>query len=287
MGVAIITDSVSSLPKEFIDEYSIDVVTLYIVEPDQITRDVDVDPEKFYERIARASELPTTSQPTVDDFASAFRARVEQGLDVLAVLVSEKMSGTIGSARIAADRVREEFAHARIEILDTEANTMQEGMVVLAAAKLAKLGHSIEECISAGMETIRRTRFLFSPETLDNLRKGGRIGRAKAFVGGMLNVKPILTVEKGEAAEFGKARSVEKARVAIAEKLKSDIEEFGLRQIYIQHIGAREAAEKFARDHIAPIVGYMPMILPTSSIAGVHVGITGSCITYECEQPIR
>lgn len=287
MPVAIVTDSVSSLPHDLSNEFDIDVVSLYVIEPDRITRDVEVDPDEFYPRIASLSELPTTSQPSVDDFVKAFSARVEQGFEVLAVLVSERMSGTIGSARIAADKVRSEFAHARIEILDTEANTMQEGMVVLAAAKLAQLGHSMEECISAGKETIRRTRFLFSPETLENLRKGGRIGRAKAFVGGLLNVKPILTVERGEAAEWGKARSVEKARVAIAAAFAKDVETFGLRQVYVQYIGAKEAAETFARDHIAPIVGHMPRVLPVSSIAGVHVGVTGNCITYECEEPIR
>lgn len=287
MPISVITDSVASLPKDLIDEYGVDVISLYIIEPDRTTRDLDLDVDAFYPRIAKLPQLPTTSQPSVHDFMEAFRVRVHQGSEVLAVLVSEKMSGTIQSARVAAEKILEELPHARIEILDAESNSMQEGLVVLAAAKLAKAGATMEECIAAGRETIRRTRFIFSPESLENLRKGGRIGRATATLGTLLHITPILTVEHGETDQFGKARSLHKARQKIADTLRADIEKFGLSAAYVHYIGARHAGEEFARNYIQPVVGYMPRVLNTSSVTGIHVGATGTALVYECEAPVR
>jgi DegV family protein with EDD domain len=178
MAVRVITDSASYLPSDVRSRYGIVEVPLFVRENDSVTPETEIDLDAFYARLVTVPVLPATSQPSPHDFATAFSDAIADGLDVVAVLVSGGMSGTVSSAEAAAQMVRESSPGAGIAVVDSRANCMQEGFAVLAAAEVAGAGGSLAECEHAARESMRRSRFLFTPVTLDYLRRGGRISAA-------------------------------------------------------------------------------------------------------------
>ena len=220
MPVSVVTDSVASIPADIVAENGIDVVSLYVNDGDTNQRELDMDVADFYRRLEDMRSLPTSSQPSVDEIFSAFRQAVARGSDVVGVFISEKMSGTLQTARMAVDMVRAEFPDARIELVDSGSNSMEEGFGAIAAAQTALAGEAIERCVAAAQKTLRRTRYLFTPHTLEYLRRGGRIGGASALVGGLLQIKPILTVERGETQTFSRVRTQSRALGEMARKLR-------------------------------------------------------------------
>lgn len=286
MPVQVITDSVASLPAEDVESLGIERVSLYVHDGDQNLADLDLDPDAFYRRLADLTHLPTSSQPSVEALVNAFRSAIERGSDALGIFMSEKMSGTVETARMAADMVREQLPAGRIEILDSRTNSMEEGFVAEAAARAAQAGESIENCIAVATETMQRTRYLFTPETLEYLRRGGRIGTASALLGGLLQIKPILTVNEGETDVFARVRTRQRALAAIAAKFADDANAYGLRDVVVHYIGERGPAEKFAAEYVQPIAGRPVRVVPVSPVIGVHVG-PAVAVAYVTERPSR
>ncbi len=283
MAVSILTDSLASIPPRDADEAGVDVISLYISDGDSNQRELDMDARAFYRRLQDMRALPTSSQPSPEAFVAAFRRALEHGSDALGVFVSAKMSGTLEAARIAADMIRAETPDARIELLDAGSNSMEEGFGVLAAAQAARAGESIERCVQAARETLERTRYLFSPESLEYLRRGGRIGAASALLGGLLQIRPILTVEEGEVRTFAKVRTHGRALAEMARQFSDDIAAYGLRQVIVHYIGEPDTAEVFAREQIEPLAGAPVRVLPVSPVVGLHVGQAVG-IVYETER---
>lgn len=286
MAVVVVTDSVASIPRDLQEQSGIEVVSLWVNDGDRQLADVDIAPDEFYGRLADMAHLPTSSQPSVESLVSVFRAAAERGSDTVGVFISEKMSGTIQTARLAARIVLEDINSARIELVDSCSNSMQEGFAALAAAQAAKAGHALEECVAAAKATIPRTRYLFTPESLEYLRRGGRIGAASALLGGLLQIKPILTVEHCETTTFAKVRTRMKALRAMAEQFKDDVSKYGLDEVVVHYIGERMEAEKFAREYVEPIAGKAVRILPVSPVVGVHVG-PAVALVYMTVKPLR
>lgn len=207
MTVHIVTDSTSDIPHDLADELHITVVPLSITFGTESFRDgLDLSADEFYARLQESKHLPTTSQPPPALFEYAYRHLASQG-DVVSIHVSQKFSGTVEAARTAA----REVAPDRISIVDTGSVSMGLGLCVLAAARLARDGGSREECAAAAAAVAERLRIAVAFETLEYLRRGGRIGRATAFLGGLLHLKPILTVKDGEAHPVTRVRSRAKA----------------------------------------------------------------------------
>lgn len=286
MSVSLVTDSVASIPADLVSSYHLDVVSLYVNDGDSNLPDAEIDHEDFFRRLADMAHIPTSSQPCVETLVESFRSAIERGSDVLGVFLSSKMSGTVETARLAADIVREQFPSARIEIVDSRSNSMQEGFAVLAAAKAAEAGETIERCIEAAKETIARTRYLFTPASLEYLRKGGRIGNASALLGTLLQIRPILTVEDGVTTQFAKVRTVAKALNEIAAQFARDVADKGLRDVVVHYIGDRAPAEKFAAEQIEPVAGRPVRVEPVSPVIGVHVG-PAVAVVYETEMELR
>lgn len=282
MPVSVVTDSVASIPADDAAELGIDVVSLYINDGESNQLELEMDVVGFYRRIQDMRTLPTSSQPSVDSLVSVFKRAVDRGSEVLGVFVSHKMSGTFDAACLAADIVIAARPGARIELLDSGSNSLQEGFGAITAAKAARAGESIERCIQAAEETLRRTRYLFTPSTLEYLRRGGRISAASAMLGGLLQIKPILTVENGEAAQFGKVRTQGRALTEIARKFASDVSAYGLRRVVVHYIGDIEPAERFAREHVEPLIGRPVRVIPVSPVVGLHVG-PAVALVYETE----
>lgn len=207
MAVRIVTDSSSDIPRELIDEFAITVVPLTIAFGDQSYRDgLDMTSDEFYTRIATEKELPKTSQPPPALFEHAYEHLVTQG-DVVSVHLSQKFSGTVESARQAAAKI----AAGKIEVVDTGSASMGVGLCAIAAARKAAAGATKEECAEEARRVSRRLHIAVAFESLEYLRRGGRIGRARAFVGGLLKLQPILTVKDGEAFPVTRVRSRAKA----------------------------------------------------------------------------
>jgi DegV family protein with EDD domain len=286
MPVAVVTDSVASIPRDDVEAYGLAVVSLYVNDGETEAADVDIDPDVFYRRLADMAHLPTSSQPSVESLIEAFSAAAGRGDDILGVFISQKMSGTLETARMAAGMVREQFPQVEIELVDSRSNSMEEGMAAIAAARAAQAGDSLELCARAAVETTKRTRYLFTPESLEYLRRGGRIGTASALVGGLLQIKPILTVNDGETDVFARVRTRQRALAEMAAKFSSDSAKYGLAEVVVHYIGERAPAAAFAAEHVEPVVGAMPRVTPVSPVIGVHVGPAVG-IVYRTEREMR
>lgn len=203
MAVHIVTDSTSDISKELADEHGITVIPLTVSFGHESYRDgVDLSAEEFYARLQITKALPTTSQPPPALFQYAYEHLTTRG-DVVSIHVSHKFSGTVEAARAAA----REVAPDKISIVDSGSVSMALGMCVIAAARVAKAGGSRDACVAAAESVAGRLRIAVAFETLEYLRRGGRIGRATAFLGSILHLKPILTVKDGEAFPVTRVRS--------------------------------------------------------------------------------
>jgi DegV family protein with EDD domain len=283
VAIGVVTDSLASIPRDDAKSAGVEVVSLHINDGDSNVAELELDVASFYRRLEDMRVLPTSSQPSVESLAEAFRRVLTRSTEALGVFCSSKMSGTIDAARIAADIVLAEKPGARIELLDSGSNSMAEGFGVLAAASSAMAGEGIERCIERARQTLGKTRYLFTPETLEYLRRGGRIGRASALLGNVLQIKPILTVEGGEVTTFSKVRTRGRALAEIARVLSDDIAAHGLAQVIVHYIGDPAPAEQFAREHIEPLAGCPVRVIPVSPVIGLHVGPAVG-IVYETER---
>lgn len=286
MAVRIVTDSACSIDQADIDRLSISIVPLHIsLDGTELTA-AQLEVPAFYERLADMAHLPQTSQPSPEEFQRVFRAPAEKGDEVLAILISAGMSGTVAAAELGATLVRDEYPEARIEVVDSRSNSLEEGFAVLAAARAAAGGASLDECVAAARATIARTRFLFTPHSLEYLARGGRISGAARLLGVALNVAPILTARKGATGVAGVARSGHAAWKRIAALMRADVAEYGLRQAAVQYVGDLREAMAFAVESIAPLLGTEPELVPIPPVVGLHVG-PALGVVYETERPLR
>jgi DegV family protein with EDD domain len=206
-NTAVVLDSTADFPDAQVRFPNMRVVPLYVRFGDETFRDyVELDPAGFYERLRGAAELPTTSQPTPQDFLSTYNALSHYGR-IYSLHLSAKLSGTHQSAALAAA----EIGGDRVRAVDTESASVGIGILALAIQELLARGTSDEE-IEALVERHRtRSGILFTVDTLEFLAKGGRIGRGKALMGSLLNVKPILAIEEGEVVPVTRVRGRQKA----------------------------------------------------------------------------
>jgi DegV family protein with EDD domain len=196
--VSVVTDSTSYLPPELIERHGIHVVPLYVVfDGDRPVPEVEIsDYPAFFEELRTAEKLPTTSQPSVGDFTAAFEPLLADGGEIVSVHISGGLSGTPEAARQAKEALeRSGQGGERIVVVDSTTAAGGLGMMVLAATKASAAGASAEEVARHVAEARRELKMWFAIDTLEFLKRGGRIGAASAWIGSTLKVKPILTVE--------------------------------------------------------------------------------------------
>ena len=217
MATRIVTDSASDLSPELAQRWNITVIPCYVLVGDQTFRDgVDISADEFYSRLAANSRLPTTAQPSVADFQSVYQELLGQGHQVVSVHISGKLSGTINSAEQAKATMGDDNA-GRIQIVDSQLASIPLGLVAIRAAQLAEDSGSHTDIADQLRRETSLTQGFFVVDTLEYLRKGGRIGKAQAFVGSVLNVKPILTIKDGEAHPLERPRNRDRALRRIVE----------------------------------------------------------------------
>lgn len=215
MAVRIVADSTSDLPPAVVEELGITIVPANVVIDDVNYRDgVDLTPDDFYSRLVSGTALPTTSQPSVGAFQTAYQELLDQGHELVSVHVSGKLSGTVNSATQAKAALGED---PPIEIIDSQAASIAVALVAIEAAELARQSMSREEIAERVRSTLSRTFAAFAVDTLEYLQKGGRIGKAQAFVGSLLSVKPILTLMDGEVHPLERPRNHQRAMRRLVE----------------------------------------------------------------------
>lgn len=220
MRIAIVTDSTADIMPRLVDEYNIKVIPLIVNFGGKSYKDrVEISNKEFYEYIADAKTLPTTSQIAPAEFVNVYKACKEEGYDrVLSLHISSEMSGTCQSARVAAELVKDEIL---VEVVDTRTVTIGQSLIVVSMAKMVKENPDVDwnELLKTLDVMIKNTKILFLLDSLDNLQKGGRIGKASYLVGSVLNIKPILAVEDGFilAHEKVRGKKIEKTLDALTE----------------------------------------------------------------------
>lgn len=279
MAIKIVTDSTSYIPKQYIDEYEISVVSLNVILNGDSYREVELSNETFYEKMKQAKEISTSSQPAPGEISDIFKRIISSGDSILGIFLSSDMSGTVSSANLVKEMILEEYPEGRIEIIDSRTNCMQLGYVVLEAAKAAKEGKSMEEVIDIASKVINSSRFIFTPETLEYLKKGGRIGGAAALLGNILQIKPILTVKDGKTTVLTKVRTKKKAIDSIINILEEDMSSRELRGITVHHINCYNEGVLLA-NKIQEKLGIDVNIESIGPVIGLHVGPGSIGIAY-------
>jgi DegV family protein with EDD domain len=221
MAVAVVTDSSSDLPADLAARHGIEVVPLSIRFGDEELVDRrDLTPAQFWARCAASSVLPETAAPAPGAFQSAFEGAAERGADgVVCVTISSKLSATISAASAAATALENRLP---VRVVDSRSVTMGLGMIVLGAARAAEAGGSVDEVAAAAEGLVARTRVYGTLDTLENLKKGGRIGAAQALLGSLLSVKPVIEVRDGAVEPGPKQRTRARALAWLAEKVAAD-----------------------------------------------------------------
>lgn len=270
--IAIVTDSTAYIPEEIGKHFQFQVAPLQLIWGEEQFRDgVDIQPVQFYEKLQNAEIMPSTSQATPGAFKEIYKELSSQGYEIFSIHISSKLSGTIDSAMQA----KAMLDLKNIEIFDSETSGMALGFQVLSVARAAANGASLKECLRIAEKARESTGVLLTVKTLEFLHRGGRIGGAQAFLGTMLNLKPILEVREGKIEPAGKARTMNKAVDKMIEILKERIGGRTPIRIAIQHANAFEEARNLEtkvlkalpKDGVAEI-----MIADVSPVIGTHTG---------------
>jgi DegV family protein with EDD domain len=219
--IALVTDSTSYLPPELVQRYQIAVAPLVLIWGSEAFEDgVDIQPAEFYARLKTATVMPTTSQVTIPKFAEIFQKLLDQECQILAMLISEKLSGTINSAVQAKSLLP---AGAPIEIFDSKATAMALGFQVLAVAKAIEQGASLPEALKVAEQAAKSTGVVFAVDTLEFLYRGGRIGGGARFLGTALNFKPILELRDGKVEALERVRTRSKSLDRLIELVEQQV----------------------------------------------------------------
>ncbi|MBC7960932.1 MAG: DegV family protein, partial [Vallitaleaceae bacterium] len=240
----------------------------------------------FYEQLSTHHQLPTSSQPSLESLINLFQDPVKDGHEVVGIFLSSLMSGTFSTAQLAKNMVLEEFPQAKIELVDSRTNCMEMGFVVLAAARNALAGKSMEEVLQSAHETMKCTRFIFAPYTLEFLKKGGRIGNASSLLADVLKIKPVLTVVDGVTTTLSKIRTHKKALEYIAGVFEKDVKDHGLSDAMVHHIHCLEQGVAFSKSLVHITKKVMPVIT-IGAVIGTHVGPGTIGIAYCTKEPLR
>jgi DegV family protein with EDD domain len=229
MSIRVVTDSSCDLPQSMIDELKISVVSLSIRFGDEEFIDrVDINNNQFWERCRNSAQLPETAAPSVGQFEEAYRALKSEGATgIVVVSLSSGLSATMQSAELAARQMASDIP---VHVIDSQNVSLCVGLIAVSCAQLARTGATLEEVVAHGRALVPRTHVQGALDTLENLKKGGRIGGAKAMLATALSIKPIITTKDGVVAEGGKARTRGKSLQLLVDKLKDagEIERLGV-----------------------------------------------------------
>jgi DegV family protein with EDD domain len=267
--VAIVSDTCHYLPPESVAAHGIHEVSLYVHWSDDTKPESEItDYDAYYERLRTAKDLPTTSQPSIGDFLAVYESLLEAGQDIVSIHLAGGMSGTVRSAEQAREQLGSRAE--RVHVIDSATACGGEGLVLLAAAAAAEAGGDGAAVADRARRAREGLKMWFAIDTLEYLRRGGRIGGAQAWLGSALKIKPILTVES-EITPIERVRTFGRAFERLVDLLRSRAAD-GADAWMVQHIQAPEQAQELARRG-TEIFGHEPLVISQiGPVIGTHVG---------------
>lgn len=266
--IKIVTDSTADLSKDIIEKYDIHVLPLSISVNGQTYLDrVDLQPDEFIEEMAKSEELPKTSQPAMGTFVEMYEKLGEDGSEVLSIHMTGGMSGTVATANSAAS-----MADTKVTVVDSQFISHALAYQVIEAAKMAREGSSLEVILKRIDEVRKNTRLYVIVDTLENLVKGGRIGKGKALIGSLLNIKPIASLEGGVYNPVTKVRSQGQIVKTLAKLFEEDTAGKVVKAVAIPHAKAIPLAES-VKAAVEKVNGFTQSeIFYTTPVISTHTG---------------
>ncbi len=267
--ITVVTDSAAYIPAEALGGLSIPVIPLWLIWDNERFRDgVDIDPPTFYRRLRESRTFPTSSQPSAGEFVDFFRQVSAEADAIVGVIASSRMSGTFANAQAAQAQLPE----LTIRVVDSRSMSMGMGFVVLAAARAAAAGQSLDEVVAAAEEMRGRVHFFFAVDTLEYLHRGGRIGGAKWLLGTMLKIKPLLHFEGGRIEPLAQVRTKRKAIARMLEVAEERLGGRRMAEVAVPDIDAPEegdAVAKQVKERFGVSTVYRGTVSP---VVGTHAG---------------
>ncbi len=263
MAVKIVTDTLSDITSDLAEELGITLVPLYVRFGETVYKDrVEITSEEFYRRLVSEANLPSTTQPTPNDFLQVYEALAEETDEILVIVVSSKLSGTFQSATQAKEMMK---GKCNIEVVDSLSVAMGMGLMVVSAVDAVKNGANLDDVVALVRKAVSRSHVAYLFETLKYLAKGGRIGKASGLLGSLLSVKPILTIKEGELAPLTRVRSLSAGLDYLCSYAAgfSNIEGMAVEHAtnlddadqLVERLGAIYPKERIYRSVISPVVG--------------------------------
>lgn len=287
MAIKLITDSTGYIPERLLNKHKIEVLPLMVNFKDESFLDLPRYFTSFYKKLKQVDYIPKSSQPSTAKIMEVFENALKKGQDIIGIFLSAEMSGTYNTACMVRNQLLETYPNGRIQLIDSTTNCMQMGHIVLAGARVIESGGTFEQVGDIIKKTIPKTRFIFSPATLEYLKRGGRIGSAAAFLGQILQVKPILTVCKGVTTSLNKVRTRKKAIQYMLDTFMNDVNDFGIVNVIIHYIEDIKEAEKL-KILMENKTGIKNVeIINIGPVIGTHVGPGAIGIAYETKEEIR
>jgi DegV family protein with EDD domain len=272
--VAVVTDTTHYLPRALADMQEIHQVSLYVGWEDELERELEMSGfERFYERLRTDPEMPTTSQPSIGDFLAVWEPLIEAGRDIVSIHLASGLSGTYEAARQARGVLAERGLGDRIEVIDGETGAGGLGCLLLAAAASARSGVELKEVAARVHEARQVLKIRFCIDTLEYLQRGGRIGRAQAWLGITMKIKPILSFER-EITPVARVRTAGRAFEHLVEYMR-EMRRDGADGWAVQHIRAPDQAERLV-ERGREIYGSEPLFVSeVGPVVGTFIGPGG------------
>ncbi len=267
--VAIVTDSTVNLPQSILKEYSITVASQLVIWDNKTYLDgIDIQPAEFYNRLQTSKSMPSSSQVSPITMRDIFSGLLDQGYEVLAIIISSHLSGTMSSAIMAKEMLPEK----PIELVDSLNASMALGFQVLMAARAAKNGASLNECKVIAEKARDQSGVFFVVDTLEFLHRGGRIGGAARLLGTALNLKPILTVDGGKIEPVARVRTQRKAFEKMLNLLAEKLDRSSISRLSVLHANAASQADQLMSELVQRFHPAETIMTEVSPVIGTHTG---------------
>lgn len=267
--VAIVTDSTVNLPQSILKEYSITVASQLVIWDNKTYLDgIDIQPAEFYNRLQTSKSMPSSSQVSPITMRDIFSGLLDQGYEVLAIIISSHLSGTMSSAIMAKEMLPEK----PIELVNSLNASMALGFQVLMAARAAKNGASLNECKVIAEKARDQSGVFFVVDTLEFLHRGGRIGGAARLLGTALNLKPILTVDGGKIEPVARVRTQRKAFEKMLNLLVEKLDRCSISRLSVLHANAASQADQLMSELVQRFHPAETIMTEVSPVIGTHTG---------------
>jgi DegV family protein with EDD domain len=278
--IKIVTDSTVDLDQGLVNQYDIRIVPLSIsINGEHYLDRVDITPKEFIEKMKNSPELPKSSQPSAGEFLKVYDELADEGYEIISIHMTGGMSGTVGSAESAAG-----MSKAHVKVIDSRFISKGLAFQVLEAARMAQEGKKMEDIITRLEEVRNHSRLYVVVDTLDNLVKGGRIGKGKAMIGSLLNIKPIASLEGGVYTPVAKVRSHTQVVKYLAKQFAEDTKNRTIKGVGLVHAEGYELASKL-KTALIELTGYTQIqIEDTTPIISTHTGVGAIGFMYYFEQ---